>query len=183
MTIRGACRLVDSGWAYRRWYAHARLVVGKLAAATDTETGRVADVLAVTSPRRSVASNLRVAYRYLRGDGLPRDVVRSVRVSLDHYDRTGEIRGPKTSAFALALRGDNSVVVVDTHVATAFGYRPQDARTVWVRTIIGGVLRRVATRRGVSVVEAQAALWAGYYRTAYPTGRIPMYRWASIVPF
>lgn len=164
------------GKAFRRWYVHARLVAARVATETGQTTGRVADVLAITSPRTSVTRNLRVATGYLRGEGLPSDVVRATRAALRHYEATGEIRGPKTSAFAKALRGDNNVCVVDSHMARAFGYRADDARALWVRRPIERRLRRIARMWGWTLAETQAAVWAGYYREAYPTGKVPMYK-------
>lgn len=173
----------DAGRAYRRWYVHARLIVDKIAILARQPIGRVADVLAITSPRCSVGRNLTRAYQYLTLGSLPDDVVRGTRVALAYYEKTGIIRGPKTEPFAQALRGDDSALVVDTHIARAFGYDPHVARTKYCRNAIGLCIRRVAKRRGWSVTQTQAAIWAGYYRRAYPTGKIPRYDARIIVPF
>lgn len=160
----------------RRWYAHARLVVARLAALTGSTRERAADVLAILSPRCAVQRNLLLAYGYLRTGGLGTDVPRSTRAAMRHYETTGEIRGPKTSAFARALRGDNNVVVVDSHVARAFGYRANDARTLYVRKHVAQVIGRIARKHRWTLSEAQAAVWAGYYRMTYPRGVVPLYR-------
>lgn len=165
----------SDGAAYRRWYVHARIIVGKLAAETGQPVGRVADVLAITSPKTSVMRNLRVTREYLTTGVLPRDVIGSTRRALEHYETTGEIRGPKTSRFAKALRGDNNVCVVDSHMARAFGYRAGDARLVRVQKPIERRLRRVGRVNGWTLAEAQAAVWAGYYKATYPTGTVPLY--------
>lgn len=173
----------DGGRAYRRWYVHARLVVDRIATLAGEPIGRVADVLAITSPRCSVRRNLTRAWEYLTTGLLPADVMRGTRVALAHYEKTGTIRGAKTEPFSRALRGDDTALVIDTHIATAFGYDPRVARTKYCRTAIGCCIRRVAKRRGWSITQTQAAIWAGYYRRAYPTGRIPRYNVKAIVPF
>lgn len=164
------------GHAARRWYVHARLVVGCLARLTDQPIGRCADVLAITSPRMSVQRNLKVAYTYLAGQGFMPDVTRSTRIAIQHYESTGEIRGPKTSAFAKALRGDNNVCVVDSHIARAFGYSEHVARSLYVRVHVTRVVRMIARRQGLTVAECQACVWAGYYRATFPRGKVPKYR-------
>jgi hypothetical protein len=176
-------RYANDGRAYRRWYVHARLVVKQVATWTDTPVEHVADVLALTSPRCAVTRNLKVTYAYLQGDGFPVDVVRGTRTAVEHWERTGEIRGPKTGAFAKVLRGDDSVCVVDSHIARAFGYDGKVARSMYVRGPIGNVIRRLARRFGWDVAGTQAAIWAGYYRQTYPHGKVPMYDTRMVVPF
>jgi hypothetical protein len=162
------------GRAYRRWYVHARLIVGKLAVATTSDLGRAADILALLSPRVTVSRNLRLAYAYLTEQSLA-TVLPNIIIALQHYETTGEIRGPKTKRFALALRGADNVVVVDTHLAAAFGYRATDARLIRVQKAIEGVIGRIASRRHWAWTETQAAVWAGYYRVTYLRGTVPKY--------
>jgi len=171
------------GKAYRRWYVHARLVIKRVAELTEQSTERVADVLAITSPRCVVNRNLVVTYQYLRGQGLPNDVTRSTRSALKHWEGTGKIRGPKTGAFAKVLRGDDSILVVDSHLARAFGYSEKVARSLYCRRAIGSRVRRIAKRFGWSVAESQAAIWAGYYKATYLKGNVPLYNIKVIVPF
>lgn len=172
-----------NGTAFRRWYVLARGVVRRLADTTDKPVGMVADILAITSPRCVVTRNLRVTYAYLRGEPLPGDVMRSTRAALKHWELTGKIRGPKTSAFALVLRGDDSRCVIDSHIARAFGYHEKQAALKWVRDIIAAQIVCLANNNGWTVAETQAMIWAGYYKATYPTGRVPRYRMQAIVPF
>lgn len=150
------------------WYPAASAAVVELARAHGADPGYTCDVLAVLSPRVRVERNVWLAARALAGtppEELP--TLPSVRVSLRRYLDTGAIAGPKVRAFALALRGDPSAVVVDTwvvkalqaatgrpYVATLAGY-PASAEAV----------RRLARRLGGGIWtprDTQACLWVGY---------------------
>jgi len=165
----------EAGKAYRRWYRQARCIIARIAQLSGFDPGRIADVVAITSPRVSVTRNMAVALAYLMDGILLGDIARSTRVAMAHYEATGEIRGPKTSAFAKALRGDDDALVIDTHIARAFGYEPRVARSKYVHQAIGKVVTMIARRRKWTIVEAQAAIWAGYYRAEYRRGRVPLY--------
>jgi hypothetical protein len=110
------------------------------------------------------------------------DVTRSTRAAVEHYRTTGKIRGPKTSAFARALRGDNSAVVLDTHMLRAFKVPIKGPRkAVWNECVKR--VRITARRLGVRECEAQAMVWAGFYRTYYKHGKVPLYKADKVVPF
>lgn len=138
--------------------------------------GRYCDVLAITSPRCAVVRNLRVTAQYLATGITPLDVVRGTRAALRHYEATGEIRGPKTSRFAEVLRGDDSVLVIDTWMARAFGVDDNKARNKPTRVLGERVIGKIARRHGWSIASAQAAVWAGVIRTHYKAGSVPRYR-------
>ncbi len=179
------------GHAYRRWYRVARAVIRRLTVHRIAFVGppseafhRLADLVAITSPRVSVKRNLRFAWGEFIGDERLSDMTRSTRSALDHYYRTGEIRGPKTNRFARVLRGDDNVVVVDTWTARALGVADGQARKKSTQELAERVMRHVqrsVSRRGIRCVpwtlaETQAAVWAGVIRTHYDKGKIPMYR-------
>jgi hypothetical protein len=162
------------GRDHRNWYRDARVVMGQLAERTKWPVRYVCDIVAIVSPRVSVSRNLRVAEAYLSDGVILPGVIQSTPRALKHYRATGEIRGPKTSRFALALAGCDNQCVIDTHIAAAFGYRPEDARLVSTQRRVERVMGRVATTCGWTLSDTQAAVWAGYYRTAYRTGNVPV---------
>ncbi len=196
------------GHAYRRWYRIARAVVRRLA---DYEYNRtfwdhydqerrsskesyqiLCDLVAITSPRCSVKRNLRFAWTEFTGQPRPSDMIRSTRAALDHYYATGEIRGPKTSRFAQVLRGDDSVVVVDTWMARALSVPDKQARNKSTQELAEQVITRVQTLHNATMVlgycldpwtlaETQAAVWAGMIRTHYDKGKIPLYRVLDVI--
>ena len=143
------------------------------------------DVVALTSPRCSVKRNLRLAWGEFTGEDRPRDMIRSTRVALDHYYKTGIIRGPKTSRFAQVLRGDDSIVVVDTWMARALGVPDNHARKKSTQELAERVVRSIQGRfvKGFfsdpnrwTMAETQAAIWAGMIRTHYDKGKVPLMR-------
>lgn len=212
MTYRTICNRCERyaliGHANRRWYRVARAVILRLSQKNQTDYYRagnimlpdnlLCDLVAITSPRCFVKRNLLLAWGEFTGQPRPSDMIRSTRVALDHYYATGTIRGAKTSRFAKVLRGDDSVVVVDTWMARALGVRDKQARNKSTQElaerVIGTVQRRLCFSHGVytrplpepglcsvlvvrwPLAEVQAAVWAGMIRTYYKNGKIPMYR-------
>lgn len=159
------------------WYYRAGLAADALAARVGTDPGRTRDVLALCSPRVHVRQSVTLATRYL-ADGDTRGMIPSTAAALHHYDRTGEIRGPKTSAFARALRGDPMAVVVDVWILRALGVERPPSTPAQYRRIADRVrsltyrLRAITTRASGLHAHArvQASLWVGYQVQA---GRTP----------
>lgn len=123
------------------------------------------DVLAITSPRVRVARNVELTRAYLEGPGegvYPSGLLPATRAALAHWEATGEVRGPKTEAFARALVGDPDALVLDTHVFQAYGHPPGRIPRAEVRRSIERSLRCLARRRGLTPAEGQAALWCGW---------------------
>jgi hypothetical protein len=95
--------LAREGWEYRNWYADCLPILDEAASRLQVDTKRLTDVMAITSPRCAVKRNVRYTVRYLRTGTLPSDAIHTTGLALQHYEDTGEIRGPKTSEFAKAL--------------------------------------------------------------------------------
>lgn len=167
-------------WDGRRWYRHARGTIGRVCRWYGLGTEWFSDVLAIMSPRTTVSRNLKMAVRYCVDGVILPDVTLSVQQALRHYQTTGEIRGPKTSAFARVLRGDNSAVVIDTHMLRAAGL--PDRPRVGEREELIGRVERVARRMGTDNATAQASIWCGYYWTEYRNGKVPYYRAELVLP-
>lgn len=153
-------RLVREGWDYRHWYDRALSNIVLLCTEKGWSPERFIDVLAVTSPRMSVRRNIRVTMGYMTYGALPTDVIRSTRAALAHYEETGEIRGPKTSAFSAALKGDMEAVVLDTWMAIALGVEQKKFSTKRVYQSASRRIRFVAHLMGLRPAQAQAAMWS-----------------------
>lgn len=203
---RRCVRYALIGRAYRRWYRVARAVIRRLvdyryeqpwsnnAPYATPQQGYpwLCDLVAITSPRVYVKRNLRFAWGEFTGQPRPGDLTRSTRVALDHYYRTGEIRGPKTSRFAQVLRGSDNIVVVDTWIARALSIPDKQARNKSTQELAERVIDSVAIRLhregfpcldwldgpvcNWKTTEVQAMIWAGMIRTHYNKGKIPLYR-------
>ena len=146
------------------WYTLAELSIRRHCNSLGFDVQTYVDVLAITSPRVNVRKNVQLTNAYMvarcnsphavaPGVSPPPPLVhvgvaglmRSIRSGLEHYERTGEIRGPKTSAFARALLGDPDAVVLDIWMARALNI-PQ-------ASLAARKARDPATARGVKVAR------------------------------
>ncbi len=162
-------KLALAGADGRPWYDWARAEISAAAPLLGVSETRLADLLALFSPRVSVKKSVRMAVHYIRTGAHSHDVLPMVRVGVAHYEATREIRGCKTAPFAKALMGDKSAVVLDTWMAVAFGLDPG-----WIkdrprlRRRMAATLERVAAGLGWPVAETQAAIWAATVRAQGP---------------
>lgn len=147
------------------WYVHAHRT---LRALFGHATPHVAGIVAVTSPKCPVWVNVVRTFAVLEHgvEGITRPgTARSssgIISALNHYLSTGEIRGPKTSAFAANLSGDLSKVTIDVHMYWAFGYSAR--ASVKARREIESMVIEAAKVLGWEPAEVQAAIWAGVIR-------------------
>lgn len=173
--LKGLVRLADIGAAGRHWYTTARQTVAGIAHRTGRPDAHA--YLALFSPRCSVTRNIRNTLYFLDTSQFPHDVPHSVRRSVEFYQQSGLIRGPKVSAFSRALAGDDSAVVIDTHMARAFRildhtgtHIPRHAFREAIRRIT-----RLAHHLQVTPCQAQAMVWTGQYLRHYANGNPPQY--------
>lgn len=159
-SVQHLMTLARKGWAHRGWYKEAGGELRLAAARLCVDSQYLIDILAVTSPRMAVRRNIRVTLRYVKDGTLPNDVTRSTRAALSHYEDTGEIRGPKTSAFAAALKGDGGAVVLDTWMARALGVPQDKLSRKGVRESAARRVRHGAHLMGIEPAEFQAAVWS-----------------------
>lgn len=154
--------LAEAGIGGADWYKQAHDWCKREARLHSVTLNRLIDVLAITSPRVSVAKNKRLAMQYLLWDDI-RGMLPSTISALAHYEQTGEIRGPKTSAFAEAIRcaGMSRAVVLDVWMARALGV-PQER--LFLRANYDKAVERVnqvADRLMITPAQAQACIWSG----------------------
>ncbi len=148
------------GYASRNWYGEARFSIHAQCLARRWDSERFINILALTSPRVSVKKNWGLAAAYM-ATGSVKGMLPNVIVSLRHYEETSEIKGRKTEAFARALRGDTTALVLDVWMARALGV---EERKVTSKANMARALRlvkRVAAVLGLNVRDCQAAIWAG----------------------
>lgn len=160
-SVRQLLAYARIGRAGQSWYDDARDYIWSECEREKWDMDRFINVLAITSPQVSVVRNWRGTVEYMRTGALPYGFIRSTRVALEHYERTHEIRGRKTSAFARALHGDSTALVLDVWMSRALGV---DAGKVTTKENMRKALtrmKRVAHAEGISVRDAQAAVWWG----------------------
>lgn len=158
-TLPGPLQLAREGIHGAEWYDTAGSEVARYAASIGQPTERVASILALLSPRVSVTRNVNLARAYLTTGSLD-GVMRSMRAAVDHYEATGEIRGPKTRAFRDAILGDPGAVVLDVWMSRAFRWQAKRLQGKHYRRGVASV-RRLASRFGQSPAATQAAIWTG----------------------
>lgn len=117
----------------------------------------------------SVRRNIRLALQYCGTGRFLDNTLGNVRRSISRYETTGTIGGPKVSAFAKALQGDHSAIVLDTWMAKALlvcELEPSLAklRRKATRALAYDLIRRTAKRVGLSPRDTQAAIWTGIIR-------------------
>lgn len=119
-------------------------------------------VLAVLSPRVSVAQNIRRAVRAYMLGVRPR-TTKSVLTSFTRLWDSGfdpdAIKGPKTRPFYDALLGDPDALVLDVHMGYILGVPQQKLRNLSVVREARRRLKRVGKEIGLSVRDTQAHLW------------------------
>lgn len=162
--MNGVKRLLayaNIGAAGVSWYDDAHDYIWSVCHREDWDMDTFINVFAVTSPRVSVVANWNGTVKYMREGVLPWGFIKSTRIALAHYEKTHEIRGPKTSAFARALHGDTTALVLDVWMARALDV--PHAKVTSVRNMKRALTRvkRVADIKGWTVRDTQAAIWWG----------------------
>jgi len=171
--------LALEGQHNKHWYEECDLALRTMCVKEGWPVVHTAAVLGITSPRVHVVRNVRITKQYMREwvkcpriqthDKLE-GLMPMVRSGLVHYERTGIIRGPKTSAFAGACMGDLSQVVLDVWMARAFriwdqaDFNRQLYNTQFkVRHKAALRIRTVAKQLGWEPAQVQAAVWTATY--------------------
>jgi len=163
--------------AGRRWYREGQLAVSRLgdhAASVGAGVGAdpaayAAGVVAVTSPRTTVWGGLQQACAWISCGRRPH--LPSVAVALARFEATGEILGPKTRAFALALAGEPSAVVLDVWLSRALGVPHRAMRGMLYQRAAARV-REAAMVAGVTPATMQAAIWLAMRPTGHRGGHL-----------
>lgn len=145
------------------WYARAHGELARYAAEVGENPQRVADVLALTSPRQTVARNVQLTRAYVETRSTA-GMLPSVIAAVNHYEACGEIRGPKTSAFSRALMEENAVVV-DVWMFRAMRLTHKTMTAKRYREAVAKV-RRCARYVRMSPADCQSSVWCGI-RTLY----------------
>lgn len=151
----------DRGREYRNWYSRSSASIIAYCESAGLNPDSFIDVLSLVSPRCKVQRSITRAIEYCTTGLLPADVPRSIRQSVSSWEQTGVIRGPKTSAFARALKGDRNAVVLDVWICRAIGC-PHELITRKPNWAMGDkLIRSVAFLLQWPPRDTQAAIWSG----------------------
>lgn len=162
---RKLAALAEIGQAGLCWYDDARDYIDTVCQVESLDKSRFIDIMAITSPRVSVITNWNTTLYYMKHGTLGWGTIKSTRTALAHYEQTHEIRGPKTSAFARALHGDTTALVLDIWMARALDVDPRKVTSKANMQEALTLVKRVAHANAWHVRDTQAAIWWGVCMT------------------
>lgn len=165
-SVRTLTRYAADGIDAAQWYRHGTAQINFVAHANGWDPDYFAGIIAATSPRCSVVRNIRLALHYCHHRDIRVIPMRGVRSAVVHFERTGRLRGPKTSAFYANLRGNPEPVTLDVWMAYALRVDQSAFSRVATRQRAAARVAAAGRALGLRPCESQAAIWAAYRRAA-----------------
>lgn len=150
---------IKLGWPARNWFQDCEHVLRDLF----PDPIFAAKLLAATSPRNTLRSNVRLFRRVLFDIENNRSFsgyFPSILPNITRLREGQELSGQKVRAFAAAMMGDSQAVVVDMWLMRAFGYRDDRPTTRQFNSVTKDV-REVAPYYGLTPCQLSAVLWYG----------------------
>lgn len=155
---------------HKEWYTESRQAIESQFGA---DAKLVIELIAATSPRNSVKSNLLFAMRAYQHIKVGYDITLNkygigtpaIIPNLSRILRGETLSGRKVENFRKALMGDLSAVVVDVWMLRVFGINKK-APCKSDYDYIEKTVTKLAKKVGIKPAEAQACLWAYAKRNA-----------------
>jgi hypothetical protein len=141
-----------------KWYHEAGEVAREVASNMTIDIERAACIVAAFSPRERWSVNVRKALQYSLGEtpsGLQNNVVMADASMVHGFDA---LKGLKTNAFARAIAGDESAVVIDVWMCRAANIGT-DSPNKTQYNFIADAVRDAAALFGITPRTAQALIW------------------------
>lgn len=141
-----------------KWYIDAEKVAHEVARNLDTDLEVGASVVSAFSPRERWTTNVAKAIAFSLGEkpvGLPNNLKMAEKALSLGYDA---LKGQKTNAFARAIAGDETAVVIDVWMLRALGIEkktPTQAQYVEMARAV----KKVAAEYGMTPRAMQALIW------------------------
>lgn len=142
--------------AARAWYPTACEHADRIADVLDVDREAAASIIAAYSIRTPWTDNLAHAHEYARGGRPPGLRVRTVIADAAVCHGFAALRGPKTHAFARAIAGDESAVVIDVWMGRAMRV---DRVTPALYPSMVAAVERIAVELDETPRDTQALLW------------------------
>lgn len=141
-----------------KWYHEASDVARQVAANMTLDLDRAACIVAAFSPRERWSVNVRKALSYSIGldvSGLSNNIAMADASLVHGFDA---LKGLKTNAFARAIAGDESAVVIDVWMCRA-GNIGTDSPNKTQYNFLADAVRDAAALFGITPRTAQALIW------------------------
>lgn len=142
-----------------KWYLEAEKVAVKVAENLGTPSLEIgASVVSAFSPRERWVSNVAKALQWSNGrpvTGLPNNLKMAEASKVLGFEA---LKGPKTNAFARAIAGDESAVVVDVWMMRAAAM-PTDSPNKKQYDDVATAVTEVSVKYGLTPRTAQALIW------------------------
>jgi len=142
-----------------KWYLEAEKVAVKVAENLGTPSLEIgASVVSAFSPRERWISNVAKALQWSNGKpvtGLPNNLKMAEASKVLGFEA---LKGPKTNAFARAIAGDESAVVVDVWMMRAAAM-PTDSPNKKQYDDVATAVTEVSVKYGLTPRTAQALIW------------------------
>ncbi len=141
-----------------KWYLDAERVAHEVARNLDSDLEVGASVVSAFSPRERWTNNVQKAIAFSLGQtvvGLPNNLKMAKKALVLGFD---SLNGQKTNAFARAIAGDESAVVIDVWMLRALGIEkktPTQAQYVEMARAV----KKVAIELGMTPRAMQALIW------------------------
>lgn len=169
----------------RFWYKHARKEIKWLANLYNIDVNVLYAVTALTSQNIRLSFNEKLVLEWIQnGANIEAiDKIRHIKVvkqNLKYYFEHKIVKGPKISQFYQALTGNDDAIVLDTHMATAFGHSLRWSTAKRKRA--ESVIKRISKELGWKNTETQAAIWCGIYKQKNPNvSKIANFQFSKII--
>lgn len=143
------------------WYVEARELAATLSPNTGNDVERAASVIAALSPRTTWSRNVAGAVMLIESnDVLPGLIGRNVETARKAMtDGFAALNGPKTSAFARNIAGDDESVTVDVWACRVANLDENMLGRKGAYDAVAHAYRLAARRRGVAPATMQATTW------------------------
>ena len=139
------------------WYHTGQVVAGELVTIRAEWSLEVASsVLSAFSPREKWARNCDMARKFARGEPTPCLGMSIRNANASVLQGFNALKGRKTNAFARAIAGDGSAVVIDTWMLKPLGLKSVTPKQY---DMLVGAIQDIAKEVGMTPRNLQAALW------------------------
>ncbi len=157
--------LITLGADLRQWYPQAQKEIETVCKLERWNVEYFTGLIAACSPRVSVRRSIRQALLFQAQKQYFNNFPSTIRVCVDKWGSQGVLSGQKIEAFRKALLGDESAIVVDTHICKAFRIDQKSLARKNVLTAVCDRIKRLADITKSKPRDTQAMLWGGAFLT------------------